>query len=509
MHKIGILIALLCLPWRVTIGMPLILHIISDDLNDDYWGPTMLNLQQDATNYINAHSDYPVCSPSRSAFLTGLYPNATGAYTFIQKVQNNMTIPLFLKEHGWQTVGFGKVFHGPFLQGVSIYADHWTYGNLAYEPDADSQCRGGFIGCVIPLEESADWLIADTFSQFFETTVLPNLDKAWYIAVGFRRPHWNNAIAQSYLDEVTNPELLNETLLTNVLNLNYYECHDLYVKYEGFPPGPELIVDSALGRPTTLSFTDNYPTEVLRIIRYYQAAVLHMDGQLRTVLNVIKKYNVYDSDETLIIFHGDHGFNLGRYGMWCKNSLYDGATRVPMMIKGVGFGKNATYSSPIALTDLFPTIIQFAGYRPEVIMPTLVGKSLFGAIESDETVAYSQYPRCSPLGELQISDCMTPDGDNACKTMPKMQYMGYKLTQTINKMKYDYVTWRPFHADIYGCGVIVNGTTAKFPLLDPSNSKADWKSPPVDPILLRDGEIYNNDSMIMKFEALIISHYSL
>ena len=78
-----------------------------------------------------------------------------------------MTIPLFFKEHWWETVSFGKVFHGPYIQDVSVYANHWTYGTLAYDPNANSQCQGGFIDCIIPLEQTADWQIANTVCHIF------------------------------------------------------------------------------------------------------------------------------------------------------------------------------------------------------------------------------------------------------------------------------------------------------------------------------------------------------
>ena len=88
-----------------------------------------------------------------------------------------------------------------------------------------------------------------------------------------------------------------------------------------------------------------------------------------------------------------------------------------------------------------------------------------------------------------------------------MIYMGYKISMKQGNDTYVYIEWKPFNEIIYGCGPIVNGTTSKFPLLDPSNSKSDWSSISIDTILFKNGFIYNNLTMETMFSKLIYDRY--
>ena len=63
-----------------------IVLIICDDLNDYIEGlgghpqaitPNIKQLAQEGISFTNAHSNNPVCAPSRSSFLTGIYPHTS------------------------------------------------------------------------------------------------------------------------------------------------------------------------------------------------------------------------------------------------------------------------------------------------------------------------------------------------------------------------------------------------------------------------------------------------
>ena len=63
----------------------------------------------------NAHCQQAICSPSRTSLLTGRRPDTTHVYdlkTYFRKVGGNFTtIPQFFKEHGYLSIGMGKIFH--------------------------------------------------------------------------------------------------------------------------------------------------------------------------------------------------------------------------------------------------------------------------------------------------------------------------------------------------------------------------------------------------------------
>ncbi|WP_202927927.1 sulfatase-like hydrolase/transferase [Cyclobacterium roseum] len=81
---------------------PNILMISVDDLNDFIGGmghpdaitPNLDRLIANGLLFANAQCQAPMCSPSRTAIMTGLRPSTTGIYGFIGDNQIKETIPL-------------------------------------------------------------------------------------------------------------------------------------------------------------------------------------------------------------------------------------------------------------------------------------------------------------------------------------------------------------------------------------------------------------------------------
>ncbi len=100
-----------------------VLLIVVDDLRDTLgcYGnaavktPNIDRLAQRGVVFERAYVQYPVCNASRSSFLTGLRPDQTGVTdnrTLLRdKLPDVVTFPQLLKESGWHSAAFGKIFH--------------------------------------------------------------------------------------------------------------------------------------------------------------------------------------------------------------------------------------------------------------------------------------------------------------------------------------------------------------------------------------------------------------
>src|SRR5262245_13551180 len=105
---------------------PNILMIAIDDQND--WigclgghpqakTPNIDRLAARGTLFTNAHTQAPLCNPSRASLLTGLRPSTTGVYALQPKLRNAaslkdaVTLPQSLQLGGYRTLGVGKIFH--------------------------------------------------------------------------------------------------------------------------------------------------------------------------------------------------------------------------------------------------------------------------------------------------------------------------------------------------------------------------------------------------------------
>ena len=103
-----------------------VLLIVCDDLNDfegAFGGhpqaqtPHIDSLAAESVQFVNAHTNAPICGPSRSSFLTGIYPHNSGVYGFdnwynpgrsdtfsINTVmQNSKTLMHYMRDNGYQS----------------------------------------------------------------------------------------------------------------------------------------------------------------------------------------------------------------------------------------------------------------------------------------------------------------------------------------------------------------------------------------------------------------------
>ena len=66
---------------------------------------------------------------------------------------------------------------------------------------------------------------------------------------------------------------------------------------------------------------------------------------------------------TIIIFFGDHGYNLGEKRHWTKAALWESTTRVPFIIIAPGITKpNSTCERTVNLMDIYPTLITLCNF---------------------------------------------------------------------------------------------------------------------------------------------------
>ena len=100
--------------------------------------------------------------------------------------------------------------------------------------------------------------------------------------------------------------------------------------------------------------------------------------------------------ETLVVFHSDHGFGLGEHASWHKQTNFELATRVPLIIKVPWLQSTCggqTTKVFAELLDIFPTLADLTG---TTLHDQLDGKSLAHLFISphqaltDDDAAFSQ-----------------------------------------------------------------------------------------------------------------------
>ncbi len=424
---------------------PNIVLIMTDDLNDyneDLMGhpqiisPNIKKLADSGVSFINAYSNDPMCGPSRSSMITGVYPHNSS--NFWQKpwfnndvLNNTKTIMEKFRENGYHVLGSGKILHHNKRELWSEFEHDADYGPVAYKglrkkgkrgvahPDVEKpfseigQIDGSFgpFRNISNLEEDGEkitWayggsrgykefkyiseddrdLTPDEINAQWAEDKINELaerdnDSPFFLAVGFLRPHTPLIAPQKYFDMYPLDEIKLANILENDMDdtfLNYVESNNIE-KTEVGENNSTLTHKQLSKRSVEMYYKlkESYkdPDEGLkRFTQAYLACVTAVDDNIGQVVNAID--NSKFKNNTIIVFVSDHGWTMGEKNHVYKNSLWEESTRVPLTIRAPGLTKpNSKVNHPVSLIDVYPTLLELAGLDNKTVKNSK-GKSLDG-----------------------------------------------------------------------------------------------------------------------------------
>jgi len=162
--------------------------------------------------------------------------------------------------------------------------------------------------------------------------------------------------------------------------------------------------------------------------------------------------------QTITVFHADHGYQLGELNEWSKKTDTELATRVPMMIR-VPWKTNAVgkrSSVRVELVDMFKTLAELAGISADV-QPDVQGASLAPLFDDPEGVgalsaalhakpAFSQIGSCACQNYTRNNWTGLECGAGRCINTPVEQFnfMGYSM-RTVDGWRF--TAWVPMDAN--------------------------------------------------------------
>lgn len=127
----------------------------------------------------------------------------------------------------------------------------------------------------------------------------------------------------------------------------------LYMKGEG----SELSNNGVQINNIQNHFTSEMHNELMQ---GYCAAVTFVDTQLGRILDKVDELDLWHN--LTIVLTADHGMHNGEKGIWEKWTLFDEATRVPLLISHPLSPHNGQhYTLPVETIDIFPTLIDILG----------------------------------------------------------------------------------------------------------------------------------------------------
>lgn len=360
-----------------------VLFIVADDLNCALGAygdslvqtPHLDRLAEEGTVFQNAHCQYPLCGPSRASFMTGLYTGQTQIHennVYLRSaVPDVVTLSQRFRQNGYQAVRIGKIFHydNPGTIGTAGIDDRhsWDqtinpYGREKREEYKINTLKPRRYGGTLSWlamdgedEEQTDGIGATEAVEQLEA--FASSGDPFFLALGFFRPHTPFAAPKAYFEALDRGAMV------------IPDAHD-----ELLPSLPVPARKSIRAQPLQIGLAEPLAQEIKQA---YCATVSFVDAQVGRVLDKLESTGL--ADRTLVVFVSDHGYHLGEHGHWQKGTLFQDATRVPLIIRPPGSmdGLPST-NAPVELVDLYPTIAEYAG----VEVPDYVsGRSLKGVMD--------------------------------------------------------------------------------------------------------------------------------
>jgi arylsulfatase A-like enzyme len=336
-----------------------VVMIIVDDLNDwvgamgghpDTKTPNMDRLASQGTLFMNAHATAALCGPSRASVMTGLRPSTSGIYGQLSDqdikkaspaTENITFMTEYFADHGYKTMGIGKIFHNAAPDGsleeyggrIKGFGPH-PENEFVWDSDRTNTDWGVF-------PERDEDMIDYKSAMWAKDKLAEEHDRPFFLAVGFIRPHAPWYAPQKWFDMHPPAQLTMPPYLKG-------DQDDI--------PAISRAIHEMPMMPTTewAIETGEWPN----IVQGYLASISFVDHYIGEVLKALED-SPY-ADNTIVVLWGDHGYHIGEKNRFAKHSLWEETSRVPLIISSPDGVRGQVTYTPASLLDLYPTLLDLA-----------------------------------------------------------------------------------------------------------------------------------------------------
>lgn len=351
--------------------------------------PVLNRLAQESIIFERTYVTQPVCTPSRSSIMTGLFPHSNGC------LENNVPLPpdIPVLTEMLQDAEYVTGYHGKWHLGDEIFCQHsfddWVSIEDGYEPyyrpDKDKRARSSYHHFL--LENGFRPKNGETFSRgeaarlpeafgkpaFLARTasrfIRENRDRPFVLFVNFLEPHmpfFGPRDDQHDPKEVilpanfNNPPTKDQPLKTRIFQQGYYERG-----HSGLPLQTEA--------------------DWRRMIANYWGLCSLVDTHVGTILQTLEECDL--RERTIVVYTSEHGDMMGSHRLLAKCVMFEEALRVPFLLRLPGQRSPWRVKGPVSQIDLVPTLLDLLG---QPIPDGLEGKSLKPLLEKGQDVTHTE-----------------------------------------------------------------------------------------------------------------------
>ena len=339
--------------------------------------PVLDALAARGVRFANFYSAAPICTPARYSVFNGRHvPVHEGSWNGLPTRDGEVFLPSIMQHYGYATALAGKLHFDPKEEpfgfddfrtfraegptperGYEAYMKS-KYGELRRDRIEEGTCpwpddpHGRGVGLFADPPEDLDtsWITRQTLEAL---DLLEQTGKPWFLFASYHDPH----------SPFVEPE-------------PYYSMYDREsITLPDIPSEIGSLRRDARGTQEVNHLIDD-PAMLREITAIYYAATTHVDADIGIVLAELDRRGL--TDNTIVMFMSDHGDMMGDHGRMYKQSMYEGAVHVPLIVHAPesifpSLTPGRVVDEITGHTDIVPTVLDLCGLP---VPPGVQGKSL-------------------------------------------------------------------------------------------------------------------------------------
>jgi arylsulfatase A-like enzyme len=352
--------------------------------------PNLNKLASESVVFKRAYVTHPVCTPSRSSLMTGTWPHINGCTRNGVPLDRRFRVfPELMEDRDYHTAYMGK-WHlgeeGPAGRGFCEWVstdDRGDYANFLLSkgitPDKQNARFSELAISNLPVGLSRPKFLEKRACEFIEK----QHRDPFILVVAFVEPH------SPYNSPLNDEHPLNEVDLDPTATLP--ESDNIPLRYRLMREWQQA--EAALDRerlPTQLFFGIT-PEEYRSIKQRYLGLVTLVDQSIGAILGCLERCGL--TDDTIIVHTSDHGDSLGAHHLFGKETMFEEAAHVPLLIRLPGQKQGKMVSRPLSHIDFVPTMLDLLGQPAH---PQCAGKSLLPIINEEAAAPENVFLEWAP-----------------------------------------------------------------------------------------------------------------